>query len=242
MQKDEKELIHYGKNEVADCLKTKEVTKLYLQKEAKVREIIDLASKKNVPYVFVDKITLDKMTSRGQHQGVVAVLSPVEYVELNDLIQKNKKVDNPMIIMVDELHDANNLGAILRVMDAFGTNGIIFNKRRNIQLNGSVAKISTGAINHTDITRVTNLKNAIKSLKKNGYWVAYLDMDGETKVQDFKYDMPLVVVIGGEDKGVTANIKKECDFGLSIDMVGTVNSLNVATATSILCYQRLITR
>ncbi len=241
MQKDTVEL-SFGRNNVEDCLKNKDVSKLYVQNDAKVQNIIDLANNKNIPYVFVDKKVMEKMTKSTNHQGVAAQISPVKYVEIKELIQKNKTVDNPMIIMVDEVQDSNNLGAILRVMDAFGVNGLIFNKRRNVQLTGTVAKISTGAINHVDICRVTNLSNSIKQLKKEGYWAAYLDMDGTTKVQDFKYDMPLVLIIGGEDKGVTPNIKKQCDFGLTIDMVGHVNSLNVATATSIVCHQRLTNR
>ncbi len=241
MQKDVIEL-SFGRNNVEDCLKNKDVSKLYVQNDAKVQQIIDLANKKNIPYVFVEKKVMDKMTKSTNHQGVAAQISPVKYVELKELIQKNAAVENPMIILVDEVQDSNNLGAILRVMDAFGVNGLIFNKRRNVQLTGTVAKISTGAINHVDICRVTNLVSSIKQLKKEGYWAAFLDMDGTTKVQDFKYDMPLVLVIGGEDKGVTPNIKKQCDFGLTIDMVGHVNSLNVATATSIVCHQRLTNR
>ncbi len=241
MQKETIEL-SFGRNNVEDCLKNKDVSKLYVQNDAKIQKIIDLANQKNIPYVFVDKKVMDKMTKSTNHQGVAAQISPVKYVELKELIQKNSEIDNPMIIMVDEVQDSNNLGAILRVMDAFGVNGLIFNKRRNIQLTGTVAKISTGAINHVDICRVTNLASSIKQLKKEGYWAAYLDMDGITKVENFKYDMPLVLVIGGEDKGVTPNIKKQCDFGLTIDMVGHVNSLNVATATSIVCHQRLINR
>ncbi len=233
---------YFGRNNVEESLKEKDVSKLFIQNDAQVKHIIDLANAKNVPYVFADKKSLDKMTKNANHQGVVVQMSPVEYIELNDLITKNQEVENPMIIMVDELQDSNNLGAILRVIDAFGVNGIIFNKRRNVQLNGTVAKISTGAINHVDVCRVTNLSNSIKSLKKAGYWVGFLDMDGQTKVEDFGYDMPMVLVIGGEDKGVTPAIKKHCDFGLNIEMVGHVNSLNVATATSIVCHARLTKR
>ncbi len=236
------EIIYFGRNNVTDSLKTKEVSKLFIQNDAKVQEIIKLAKSKNIPYVFTDKTALDKMTKNQAHQGVVAIISPAKYLELTELIAKNQDVENPFIIMLDELQDGNNLGAILRVMDAFGVNGVIFNKRRNVQLNGTVAKVSTGAINHVDITRVTNLSNAIKNLKKAGYWIAYLDMDGTINVHDYQFDVPLVLVIGGEDKGVTPNIKKHCDFGMTIPMVGTVNSLNVATATVIACHQRLISR
>lgn len=241
MQKSTEEII-YGKNNVLDSIDTREISKIFIQKDAKGKEIVNKLNKTNIPYVYVDKFYLDKMTSRGSHQGVAAIVSPAKYLELNELIEVNKKVENPMIILLDEVQDVNNLGAILRVVDGFGINGLIFNKRRNAQLNSSVAKISTGAINHVDIVRVTNISQTIEKLKKAGYWAAYLDMDGETKVQDFDYQLPLVVVVGGEDKGVTDNIKKHCDFGLTIDMYGSVNSLNVASATTVLCYQKTISK
>ncbi len=241
MQNSTEEVV-YGKNNVQDTIKTRDVSKVYIQKDKKGMDIVDQLTKRNIPYVFVDRPYLDKLTSRGSHQGVAAVVSPTKYLELSDLIEENKSVDNPMIVMLDEVQDVNNLGAILRSVDAFGTNGLIFNKRRNAQLNAAVAKISTGAINHVDIVRVTNLSQSIEKLKKAGYWIAYLDMDGQTKLQDFDFDLPLVVVVGGEDKGVTDNIKKHCDFGITIDMFGHVNSLNVATATSILCYQKTISK
>lgn len=232
--------IVYGKNNVMESIKMRDVTKIYLQKDARHSEMLDAIKTKNIPFVYVDKFFLDKMSSKGSHQGVCAVMSPSQYLELPELIKKNSNIENPMILMLDEVTDVNNLGAILRVSDAFSINGIIFNKRRNAQLNGSVAKISTGAINHVDVVRVTNLSQSLEKLKKQGYWVAYLDMDGQTKVQDFDFNLPLVVVIGGEDKGVTSNIKKHCDFGITIEMSGHVNSLNVATATAILSYQKSV--
>jgi 23S rRNA (guanosine2251-2'-O)-methyltransferase len=238
MQKNVTEDIVYGKNSVLESINTVEVSKIYLTKECMNNEISTQLSKKNIPFVFVDKFFLNKMTKNAPHQGIAAVVSPTDYMELSELVAKNKSIENPMIIMLDEVQDANNLGAILRVIDAFSVNGVIFNKRRNIQLTGAVAKTSTGAINHVDITRVTNLVSTIKTLKKDGYWVAYLDMDGEQNVQDFDFNLPLVVVVGGEDKGVTENIKKNCDFGITINMTGHVNSLNVAGATTILCYQK----
>ncbi len=241
MQKNQDEII-YGKNNVIDSIDTREISKVFIQKDMKGKEVVNKLNKTNIPYVYVDKFYLDKLTSRGSHQGVAAIVSPAKYLELSELMNKNKSVENPMIVLLDEVQDVNNLGAILRVVDGFGINGLIFNKRRNAQLNSSVAKISTGAINHVDIVRVTNINQTIEKLKKNGYWAAYLDMDGETKVQDFDFNLPLVVVVGGEDKGVTDNVKKHCDFGITIDMFGNVNSLNVATATSVLCYQKTISK
>lgn len=241
MSKNDEEIV-YGKNNVIDCIKNREITKIYLSKDGKHTEVINELKIKNIPFVYTDKYVIDKMTNKGNHQGVCALISPSKYLELTDLIKNNEKKENPMIIMLDEVTDVNNLGAILRVCDAFSVNGVIFNKRRNAQLNGSVAKISTGAINHVDVCRVTNLVQTIEKLKKVGYWIAYLDMDGKTNIENVDFDLPLVVVIGGEDKGVTNNIKKHCDFGITIKMTGHVNSLNVATATAILSYQKSLSK
>ncbi len=242
MQKTINDDIIYGINPIVAALKTTTTTvsKIFKVKELRNKEIDILIKQKNIPFVFVDKFQLDKMTSRAQHQGIVAMISPVPYIELESLVLKNQQVKNPMILMLDEVQDANNLGAVLRVADAFSVNGVVFNKRRSIQLSGVVAKVSTGAINHVDISRVTNLVNSIKYLKKMGYFIAYLDMDGEQLLETVAFDLPLAIIVGGEDKGITENIKNNCDFGIKINMTGHVNSLNVACATALLCYQRTI--
>lgn len=232
----------FGKNTVEDSIINSDIAKIYLQKKINNTNILDKINKASIPYVYVEKEYLDKITDYAVHQGVAAVVSPVKTLETEELINKNKNKNNPLIIMLDELQDPQNLGAILRSVDAFKIDGVIFNKRRNAQITGTVAKVSTGAINHVDLARSNNLRQDIKKLKKNGYWVAYLDMDGDKEVSDFDFDLPLVVIVGGEDKGVTDNIKKECDMGINIKMNGSVNSLNVSSAVSILCYQKNISR
>lgn len=230
----------YGKNAVMEEIKNKDLTKVYLQKGVKFTKELDALKNTKIPYVYVEKEYLDSLTNGQNHQGIVALSSPVEYLDLRELIEKNKNVENPMILMLDEVQDPGNLGAILRIVDAFNINGVIINKRRNVQVNSTVVKVSTGASNYVDIVRVNNLRQGIKELKKSGYWISYLDMDGNFEANQVDYDVPLVVIIGGEDKGVTESIKKECDYGITIKMDGHVNSLNVASATSILCYQKKI--
>ena len=235
----EKDMIVCGKNNVIDAFESKTISKVYISRE-KRKEYMDLIKGLNVPYVVVDKYYLDKLTGNATHQGIAISISPIEYIEVDELISINEAKETPMIIMLDEVQDVNNLGAILRVIDGFDGDGIIFKKKRNVQITAQVAKVSTGAVNHVDICRVTNLVDTINKLKKCGYWVACLDMNGETKVQNFDFKTKLVVVLGGEDKGITDNIKKHCDFTISIDMYGTVSSLNVATAAAILSYQRSV--
>ncbi len=234
------ENIYFGLHNVRAILQEKDVTKLYVQKGTKKDDIIGLARAKGVPVTFVDKYKLDKMTNNAAHQGFVCESSPVEYKTTANIISNGHDKKNPLVLIFDEVTDVNNLGAILRISDGFGISGVVIGKKRSAQLNGSVAKASTGAINYVDVARVTNIKHAINDFKENGYFVAYLDMDGEQKVQNVKFDIPLVVVVGGEDKGITPSIKKYCDFGISIDMYGKVNSLNVSSATSILAHSYAI--
>ncbi len=237
-----REKIDYGKNNVRNILKEKDISKVFLQKGGKFSSELEIIKQKKIPYVYVQKQYLDKLSDYGNHQGIIAISSPTKMLSLEDLINKNNNIKNPMILMLDEVQDPQNLGSIIRIVDAFNINGIIINKRRSAQITSSVAKVSTGAINYVDITRVNNLRQAIKKLKENGYFFSFLDMNGDYEVNKVNYDIPLVVIVGGEDKGVTSSIKKECDFGITINQSGHVNSLNVASATSILCYSKNISR
>ncbi len=234
------ENLFFGFHNVRVTLQEKEVTKLFVQKGMKKDDIIGLARAKGVPVTFVDKYKLDKMTNNAAHQGLVCEAAPVAYKTVSDIIARGSEKKNPMVLIFDEVTDVNNLGAILRISDGFGISGVVIGKKRSAQLNASVAKSSTGAINYVDVARVTNIRHAIKELKDAGYFTAYLDMDGEQKVQDVKFDIPLAVIVGGEDKGITPSIKKYCDFGITIDMYGSVNSLNVSSATSILAHNYAI--
>ncbi len=234
------ENIYYGFHNVRTTLQEVDVTKLYVQKGITKDDIIGLARAKGVPVTFVDKYKLDKMTNNAAHQGLVCEAAPVEYKQVSDIVRRGSEKKNPLVLIFDEVTDVNNLGAILRISDAFGVSGVVIGKKRSAQLNASVAKSSTGAINFVDVARVTNIRHAINELKENGYFVAYLDMDGDQKVQDVKFDIPVAIVVGGEDKGITPSIKKYCDFGITIDMYGSVNSLNVSSATSILAHNYAI--
>lgn len=234
----ENQEIIFGKNVVIESVHAKVVNKVILENKKEFKDILSILKENKIPYSFRDKREMDMLVNKQQHQGIIAYTTPNKYTEIDELFVKNKDVRSPMVIMLDEVTDVNNIGAIIRNVDGFNVNGLVFNKRRQAQITPTVVKISTGAINYVDVCRVTNLVNTIKQFKKEGYFVAYLDMDGKTSIEKVDFDMPLLVVIGGEDKGVTDNIKKHCDFGINIAMYGHVNSLNVASATSILCYQR----
>ena len=233
----EEEII-VGYNAVVETLKAETVSKVYLTREKYNPEMKELLSKYNVPYVFVEKAYISKMSETSNHQNICAMVAPITYLKTDELIDKLKDVENPLIIMLDEVTDVNNLGAIIRIIESFKVDGLVFNKRRSAQVTSKVSKISSGAINYVNVSRVTNLVATLKDYKKAGYFIGHLDMDGEARVDKVNFDMPLVIVVGGEDKGITDNIKKHSDIGISIPMYGNVNSLNVASATSILCYEK----
>ncbi|MFV0247147.1 MAG: 23S rRNA (guanosine(2251)-2'-O)-methyltransferase RlmB [Mycoplasmatales bacterium] len=228
--------IIYGKHNVLNTITSREVVKVFIQKDKRNHEIVEEAKNRNVPFVYVDKFKLDSMTDRNNHQGVACEISPINYLDIDGLISKVNNKKNPVIFIFDEITDVNNFGAILRTCDAFSIDGIIFSKRRNVQVNMGVAKASTGAYNYVDMARVTNIKQAIEKLKKNNFWVAHLDMDGEQEVSKVDFNMPICIVIGGENKGITDVMKKHCDFGISIPMTGHVNSLNIASAAAIIAF------
>ncbi|QIK56418.1 23S rRNA (guanosine(2251)-2'-O)-methyltransferase RlmB [Erysipelothrix sp. HDW6A] len=224
----------FGKNTVVSFLKTgKRPQRVYLFDKGNYPEIVQLAKSQNVELSFVAKHRLDKMVD-GVHQGVVAEVEDYKYMELDVLI-KNAK--NKLIVMCDQLEDPHNLGAILRTADATGVDGVIIGKHRSVSLTDTVAKVSTGAINTVPVVQATNMVQALKELKAAGYWVVAAE-NGVKAVEytEFPVDMPLVLVVGSEGKGVSRIVKEECDILTTIPMAGSVNSLNVSVATAVVLF------
>jgi 23S rRNA (guanosine2251-2'-O)-methyltransferase len=164
------------------------------------------------------------------------------YVSLEEIIRKNQDKENVALVILDGLEDPHNLGAILRTADATGMNGVIIPKNRSVSLNSTVAKVSTGAIEHVDCAQVTNLVNAMNDLKKAGYWIVGLELDGSIDYRKQDYLGKIAVVIGSEGKGISRLVKENCDFKVFIPMVGHVNSLNASVSASILFYEILRNR
>ena len=177
----------------------------------------------------------------GNHQGVVVKVIDYEYCNLRDVLEKYKNEDAVLAIL-DGLEDPHNLGAILRTADATGVNGIIIPKHRSVSLNATVAKVSTGAIEYANVVQVTNLVTTIKELKKNGYWIIGLELDGSVDYRKQDYSGKIAVVIGSEGKGISRLVKEECDFCVNIPMYGHVNSLNASVSAAILFYEILRNR
>ena len=232
-----------GRNAVMEVLKgSRSVNRLLVangSSEGSMREIIALAKEKGINIQFYDRSKLDAMAPGIRHQGVLAQVPPVQYAELEDILQiARDRNEPPFIVLLDELEDPHSLGAILRTADAAGVHGVLIPKHRSCPLSATVAKTSAGAVEHVPVARIGNMVQTIKKLKKEGLWVAAADMDG-TDYYDTDLTGSLLLVIGSEGQGVGRLIKEQCDFVVRIPMVGKINSLNASVAGSILMYEAM---
>lgn len=232
-----------GRNAVLEALKgTRSVNRILVANgsgEGSVKEIIAVAKEKGVQVQFVERNKLDAMAPGIRHQGVLAQVPPVDYVELEDILQiARDRNEPPFLVLLDELEDPHNLGAILRTADAAGVHGVLIPKRRSCPLSATVAKTSAGAVEHVPVARIGNMVQTIKRLKEEGLWVAAADMDG-TDYYDTDLTGALLLVVGSEGQGVGRLIKEQCDFVVRIPMAGKINSLNASVAGSILIFEAM---
>ena len=186
---------------------------------------------------FVKKERLDELSSDKKHQGVVAYVSAYEYATVDDILANaEKKNEPPFIIILDDIEDPHNLGAIIRTANAAGAHGVIIPKNNAAGLTTSAVKASAGAVSYTPVARVTNISRTMEELKDKGIWFVGADMKGE----DYrKLDLkgPIGLVIGNEGKGLSPLVKKNCDFLASLPMKGEIDSLNASVAAGILAYE-----
>ena len=225
----------YGKNVVKQLLYDKsDIQKLYLA--IKDSQIEQLALKNHLKIERVDKAFLDKVCKSTNHQGVAVLKN--EYKEYTvEQIVESAKGHNGRIVMLDELNDPHNLGAILRTCDCVGADGVIIKKNNAVGLNSTVAKVSVGAIDTVKVASVTNLTKTIDYLKKQGYWVYGTGFEKAIDYREPDYDHNVVVVIGNEGKGITRLVKDNCDYIVKLPMVGKISSLNASCATAVLLYE-----
>lgn len=228
-----------GRNAVVELLKTgKNIDKLLIEKGAQgsLSVIFAQARKRNIRVQFVDRLTLDKESVTGRHQGVIAFTTDYEYYEVEDIIAEKKSEKGGFIVLCDGIEDVHNLGSILRVAECAGTDGVIIPKTGSASVTESVVRISAGAAEHIKVAKVANLNQTIDLLQKNGYWIYALEAGGEDiYAEDFSGNVALVV--GGEDSGVKRLTKEKCDKVLSIPLQGKVNSLNASVALGIAAYE-----
>jgi len=231
-----------GRNSVMEALKSgRSINKVLIAKgerQGSIKEVIALAKENRLIIQEVEMKKLDEITKGLRHQGVLVYASPVEYVEIEDILQKaNDLGQPPFIVLLDELEDPHNLGAILRTADAAGVHGVLIPKRRSCPLSATVAKTSAGAVEYVPVARIGNVAQTIKELKKMGMWVVGADMDGDKTYYEADLTGALVLVIGSEGKGIGRLIKEQCDFLVQIPMCGKINSLNASVAGSILMFE-----
>lgn len=206
---------------------------------SQISKIINEAKKRGIPFKSVSADRLNEMAETESNQGVVAFVSAVSYCGINEILAfAEKKGEKPFIIICDEITDPHNLGAIIRTANAVGAHGVIIPKNRAVGVNAVVFKTSAGAAAHTLIAKVGNLSQTIDELKKRGVWVTGADMYGKEMYQE-DLKGAIAVVVGSEGKGISKKIKENCDFLVSIPMVGEINSLNASVAASVIMYEVL---
>ena len=229
----------YGKNTVMDSLKgDKPVYEIYLMKNAKDEKILGLAKKKNVKVnICAHKGILNEMVGQVVHQGIVAQVEGYDYYSIDEILASIPHGKQPLLLMLDGLEDPHNLGAILRTCDAIEVDGVIIGKKRSVGLTPTVAKVSTGAIDHVKVAQVTNLSRTLDDLKKQGFWVIGCDLNESQDYRAIDYNMPVVIVIGSEGFGISRLVKTHCDMNVVLPMTGHVTSLNASVATALILYQ-----
>lgn len=230
-----------GRNAVLEALRAgKPIDKLYVLDgcpDGPVRTIIREAKKGDTIINYVKKERLDQLSETGHHQGVIAMAASYEYATVEDILEKaREKGEAPFIFVLDNIEDPHNLGAMIRTANLSGAHGVIIPKRRAVGLTPTVARTSAGAINYTPVAKVTNLKQTMEQLKKEGMWFVCADMDG-TPYYQMDLKGPMGLVIGNEGEGVSRLIKETCDFVASIPMKGDIDSLNASAAAGVLAFE-----
>lgn len=235
------ELTIEGRNAVLEAFRAgRPIDRLFVLdgcQDGPVKSILREAKKGDTIITFVKKERLDQMSETGQHQGVIAYAAAYEYAEIEDMFKlAEEKGEPPFLILLDNIEDPHNLGAIIRTANQAGAHGIIIPKRRAVGLTATVARTSAGAINYVPVAKVTNMAATIEELKERGLWFVCADMDGEIM---YKLDLkgPIGLVIGNEGEGVGRLVKEKCDMVARIPMKGDIDSLNASVAMGILAYE-----
>ena len=235
------ELTIEGRNAVLEAFRSgKTIDRRFVLKgcqDGPVRTIIREAQKHDTILSYVERERLDQLSETKKHQGVIAYAAAYEYAQVEDMLKAAKeKEEAPFLILLDNIEDPHNLGAIIRTANVVGAHGVIIPKRRAVGLTATVAKASAGALNYTPVAKVTNLTQTIKELKEQGIWFVCADMDG-APMYELDLKGPIGLVIGSEGEGVGKLVKENCDFNAAIPMAGDIDSLNASVAAGVLAYE-----
>ncbi len=247
-----------GRNPVLEALRAgRSINKILISKggkEGSIRQVTALAKEKGVVVQEVSRVKLDNMSSTHAHQGVIAISSVRDYIELDELLETAAaaasaaasastsaatSAGHPLLLVLDGVEDPYNLGSIIRTADAVGANGVIIPKHRAAGLTGAVAKASAGAIEYVPVARVTNIAMTLDLLKQKGYWIAGADSVSGDMLFNADMKGPLAVVIGGEGTGIGRLVRQKCDFIVNIPMKGHISSLNTSAAAAVVLYEVL---
>lgn len=239
-QETESRNIIIGRNPVIEALKSgRSIDKLLVAKgaEGSIKKIIGMAKEQGVPVTYAEKTALDRQSGGGVHQGVIAQVPSYEYAEVEDILARAEASgEPPFIIILDNLEDPHNLGAIIRTAEAAGAHGIIIPKRKAVGITEVAAKASAGAVEYMPVAKVPNVAQAIDALKEKGVWVAACDM-GDKPYYETDLRGSIALVIGSEGSGISRLVREKCDFTASIPMLGHITSLNASNAAAILIYE-----
>ena len=230
-----------GRNAVLEAFRSgKPIDKLFVLdgcQDGPIRTIVREAKKHDTILQFVTKERLSQISETGRHQGVIAYAAAYEYADVEDMLRlAESKGEDPFLILLDNIEDPHNLGAIIRTANLAGAHGVIIPKRRAVGLTATVAKTSAGALNYTPVAKVTNLAKTMESLKEKGLGFVCADMGGE-EMYDLNLTGPIGLIIGNEGEGVSRLVKETCDFTARIPMNGDIDSLNASVAAGVLAYE-----
>lgn len=231
-----------GRNSVLELLESeKDINKIYIargEKHGSINKIIAKAKEKGIIIVEKDKKQMQELAQTENYQGVIAIVPPFDYCEIEDILEEAKKRnEDPFIIILDGIEDPHNLGSIIRTAETAGVHGIIIPKRRAASVNSTVNKTSAGAVEHMKIARVNNISDAINKLKEEGLWICGTDISAKQYYYNQDLTGALGIVIGNEGQGMSEKVKKNCDFFVKIPMKGKVTSLNAAVSAGIIIYE-----
>ena len=231
-----------GRNSVLELLESgKDINKIYItrgERHGSINKIIAKAKERKIIIVEKDRRQMQEIAETENYQGVIAIVPPFEYCEIEDMLEEVKnKNEDPFILILDGIEDPHNLGSIIRTAETAGVHGIIIPKRRAVSVNSTVNKVSAGAVEHMKIARVTNITDAINELKEQGLWICGTDINTDKYYYNQDLTGPLGIVIGNEGQGISQKVKNNCDFLVKIPMKGKVTSLNASVSTGIIIYE-----
>ena len=231
-----------GRNAVLELLESdRDINKIFIsdgEKHGSINKIIALAKEKKVIINEISRTKLNQMAQTENNQGVIAIVPPFNYCEIEDILEEAKnKNEKPFIIILDGIEDPHNLGSIIRTAETAGVHGIIIPKRRAVAVNSTVAKVSAGAVEHMKIARVNNINDTLKILKNNDVWICGTDMNTDKYYYDEDFRGAIGIVIGSEGFGMNRLVKENCDFLVKIPMKGNITSLNASVSAGIVMYE-----